>query len=141
MAEIIREKSAGAVIYRKERSGVLYLLIKPNAEQPYGFPKGKTEEGEDDIMTAKREVFEETGLTVGTFHDDFSHEIHYVYGLTCGSTVKKSVVYFLAEVKDNKIKLSDEHICYIWVNYAKAKELLKYANLRRILEKVEKKLL
>ena len=140
MTNIVKERSAGAVIYRKEKNNYLYLLIKPSENLPYGFPKGKLEPGEDDITAAKREVLEETGLVPAKFVEDFSHEVHYIYGVKNGDTVKKSVIYFLAEVSGDKVNLSDEHICYIWVTFAKAKQILTYNNLKKILEKVEKRL-
>jgi len=118
----------------------MYLLIKPYENSSYGFPKGHLEDGEDDFTAAKREVKEETGLIPKKFIDEFSEEVHYVFGKDKDTTVKKTVTYFLAQVSETKIQLSEEHICYIWVDYKKAKQLLKYHNLRKILDKAEKKL-
>ena len=56
------EKSAGAIIFRKEGKKIFYLLIK------YGwghweFPRGLIEKGESLEETALREIEEETGIS------------------------------------------------------------------------------
>ncbi len=41
------------------------LLVRPRkAQDVWGYPKGHTEEGENDLDTAARETFEETGVDV-----------------------------------------------------------------------------
>ena len=62
-----REKSTGAIIYRMENGIPLYLLLHytPSNEGKrgqWGFAKGHVEVGETEIETAKREIFEETGI-------------------------------------------------------------------------------
>ena len=54
------EKSAGAVVFRKEKEP-LYLLLHYEAKH-WDFPKGHVEENESDNETVKREVEEETGI-------------------------------------------------------------------------------
>ena len=58
------EKSAGFVIYKKEKGEVKFLLLKypsENRERDYwGLPKGHIEEGESVKEAAFRELFEET---------------------------------------------------------------------------------
>ena len=58
---LIREKSAGAIIFRKEENRAYYLLLHYPAGH-WDFPKGNIENGEKEIDTAKREIYEETGI-------------------------------------------------------------------------------
>ena len=53
-------RSAGVVILRHKRGVPHYLLLRCYGY--WDFPKGETEEGEDSLQTAIREVAEETGL-------------------------------------------------------------------------------
>ena len=57
------EKSCGAVVFTRVDGEIRYLLIK-SLTGTYGFPKGHVEAGETEIQTARREIFEEVGLSV-----------------------------------------------------------------------------
>ena len=52
--------AAGAVVVRK---GAVLLVHRPKYDD-WSFPKGKQDPGEDDVVTAVREVAEETGVEV-----------------------------------------------------------------------------
>ena len=52
--------AAGAVVVRK---GTVLLVHRPKYDD-WSFPKGKRDPGEDDVVTAVREVAEETGVEV-----------------------------------------------------------------------------
>lgn len=55
--------AAGGVVWRRaEGEGVEVLLIHRQRYSDWGFPKGKTDEGETEEECALREVQEETGL-------------------------------------------------------------------------------
>ena len=63
------KESSGTLLYRHIDDGLEVLLVHPsgnyNRRAPWGIPKGLVEEGEDLETTARRETFEETGLTAG----------------------------------------------------------------------------
>jgi predicted NUDIX family NTP pyrophosphohydrolase len=63
------KESSGTLLYRHTDDGLEVLLVHPsgnyNRRAPWGIPKGLVEEGEDLEATARRETFEETGLTAG----------------------------------------------------------------------------
>ena len=58
--------SCGAVVWRVDNQGdVSFLLIKQFAHKDaWGIPKGHTQEGEDHVQCAKREVREEAGVEI-----------------------------------------------------------------------------
>ena len=58
------EKSCGAIVFRKFHGNVEILLIKHANGGHWSFPKGHVEEGETEVETATREIFEETGISV-----------------------------------------------------------------------------
>lgn len=135
------EKSAGAVIFRKENGKTLFLLL----HYPFGsrtkknywdLPKGHIEKGESLEETTKREVKEETGIDDLEFVSGFKETIKYFFKLK-GENIMKFATFFLAKTKTKEIKLSDEHIGCEWLDYKKALEKLTFKNAKQILQKSE----
>ena len=94
-----REKSCGAVVYTR-KNGRLSFVIVQEQQGAYSFPKGHVEGNEAEEQTARREVFEETGIQP-VFLPGF-REID-EYDLAEKPGVRKQVVYFLAEYKDEAL--------------------------------------
>ncbi len=87
------ERSCGAVVFTR-RNGTLLFAIVQEMAGIYSFPKGHMEEGETEMETARREIFEETGLRP-VFLDGFRREDEYELAEKPGT--RKRVTYFLAE--------------------------------------------
>ncbi len=135
--ECLYERSCGAVVYRKINDEVRYLLIKNKRSAHWGFPKGHMEKNETPEETAKREVLEETGIHIEII-PDFSLKSEYVIQ----GKVEKSVTIFMARTDDVQTIIQKEEIDdYIWLNYEKAIELLKFENDRSILKNGNKYLI
>ena len=135
------ERSAGAVIFRRERGIIKYLLLHyprgVRRPSPYwDFPKGHVERGEKLIETAEREVTEETGLTNIKFFEGFKSWIKYFFKYK-SKTVVKVVTFFLAETKIKKVKISFEHKGFKWLPYEKSLEQLTFNNAKEILKKAD----
>jgi len=121
------EKSAGAVIYRVTEDGnILFLLLQAAPSKPWGFAKGKMDEGETEEMAARREIAEEAGLQI-KFDPDFRHVVHYYYRRG-RATISKEVVYFLARTETEEVNISWEHVAYRWVTLAEGLSLVYYEN-------------
>ena len=60
--EIVREATAGGVVYRVTKAGALQICLFQDARDRWTIPKGHVEEGETAQETAIREVGEEVGL-------------------------------------------------------------------------------
>lgn len=136
-----KEKSAGAVIFTIQTEPH-YLLLKHNKTRGnnWAFPKGHTESGETDEQTARREIQEETALQEIQIMPDFKEKITYAFTRE-QKTIHKEVIFFLAQTKTTKIKISKEHEEYIWLPYAKAYEKLSYRDSKEILTKAHKYIL
>jgi len=140
------EKSAGAVVfYRSPEGKIEYLLLQHRAEH-WAFPKGLIERNEKPDEAAKREVREETGLEdfdiiLGFKETEkYFFKVKYDYqikerGWKEGEGVLKFVTYFLAQAKTKQVKLSHEHISYLWLNYEDALENVTYSGAKKILNK------
>src|SRR3989338_6415113 len=131
------EKSAGAVIFRMEKEPI-YLLLKHKKNQGnhWAFPKGHTEAGETDEQTAKREIAEETGIQDIQLLPDFREKVSYIFTQE-KKTITKEEIFFLAETKTTKIKISEEHAEYIWLQYAETHKKLDYKDSKEILTKAQ----
>ncbi|MCV0413127.1 NUDIX domain-containing protein [Nitrosarchaeum sp.] len=130
---MIEETSAGVVLFRRENSKILFLLLNyPSGH--WDFVKGKMEEGETTHQTAIRETREETGITDIVFLDDFEEWIKYNFQYH-GELVNKKVVFFLAETKTEQVIISHEHLDYIWADYETAMEKTTFDNAKSILTK------
>ncbi|MGB1770399.1 MAG: bis(5'-nucleosyl)-tetraphosphatase [Nitrosopumilus sp.] len=133
---MIEETSAGIVIFRKEGTKKLFLLLHyPSGH--WDFVKGKMEKGETTHQTAIREAKEETGITDITFVENFEEWIKYNFKYQ-GELVQKKVVFFLAETKTKEIKISHEHSGYTWLDYNESMEKTTFDNAKTVLTKAQK---
>ncbi len=127
-------KSCGAVVYRRRLRAIQYLLVKHTNGDHWSFPKGHMDPGESEEETARREVQEETGLSV-QFRPGFYERIYY---LTPKSR-KKELVCFLARARAwHRVRIpADEIADYRWLPYEQARETLTFENTRIILDKAD----
>ncbi|QUC64923.1 NUDIX domain-containing protein [Nitrosopumilus sp. K4] len=130
---MIEETSAGVVIFRKEDSKILFLLLHyPSGH--WDFVKGKMEKGETTHETAIRETKEETGITDISFIEGFEEWIEYNFQFQ-GELVHKKVVFFLGETKTKDISISHEHLDFVWMDYLTAMDKTTFDNAKTVLTK------
>lgn len=126
---MIIEKTCGAVVYRKLGSEIEFLAVKSKKKGHYGFSKGHVEKGETEEETAKREVFEETGLNIMLL-DEFRVEIKYPLS---ESKIKK-LVLFIGQASEQVVCIQQDEIDdYKWLNYDYMINLLTYESSKRVL--------
>tara|TARA_Y100000031_G_C8186147_1_gene369045 strand:- start:56 stop:487 length:432 start_codon:yes stop_codon:yes gene_type:complete len=130
-----KEKSAGCVLYRKDNE-IKYLILHYESGH-WDFPKGHIEENETEQDTINREVEEETGIKDLTILPNFKEKISYFFKQN-GELISKEVIFYLAKTDQEAVKLSHEHIGYIWLPYDKAIEKLTFKNAKEILSKANK---
>ena len=127
---MIKERSCGAVVYKKEKNEYLFLLEKMKLGH-ISLSKGHDEANESEEETALREIKEETNLEVD-LDTGFRHVISYSPYDGC----MKDVVFFVARVKDNGKMIPQE--CevsgLVWKNFQEARELLTFDSDKQTLE-------
>jgi 8-oxo-dGTP pyrophosphatase MutT (NUDIX family) len=144
------EKSAGAVIFRREKDNILFLLLryssglrtkKPRSRasslrgrEYWGFSKGHIEKGENIYETITREVKEETGINDLNIIKGFKEFENYFFKVK-EKTIFKTVIFLLAETKEKEIELSSEHTGFKWLPYEEALKRLTFQNAKKILKK------
>lgn len=125
-----KEKSCGAVIYRKNKGETEILLIKHKNGGHWAFPKGHVEKKETEAETALREIREETGLKV-KLDTGFRASVTY----SPKPDVMKDVIYFAAKADSDDTKAQPEEVLDIrWEQPEQAMELVTFANDKDILK-------
>ena len=134
------ERSAGFLIFHRRPGAappndIRFLLL--DYGRHWDFAKGHVDKGETDLEAAVRELREETGITQFTQVPEFQQEITYFFRSGRHGLIRKTVVFFLAEVAQTQVILSEEHVGHEFVafeaavkraTFAAAKELLRAAH-------------
>ncbi|MFA7417500.1 MAG: NUDIX domain-containing protein [Acholeplasma sp.] len=121
---MVKEVSAGAVVYIKTNNQLLYLLIQNKNGNHFSFPKGHVEKNESIIDTAKREVLEETGI-VFEITSDKMETITYLMP----NGIYKDVYLFLGQALNQKITVQQAEVLHAgWYNHEQVLRYLTYDN-------------
>ena len=124
---MIKEKSCGAVVYRKNNN-LEFLLLKHNRGH-YSFPKGHVENNETEEETAIREIKEETNVEV-----KLDTNFRYIVTYSPKPNVTKDVIYFVAEKTKGTEKPQETEIQSLtWKTKEEALNLITYDNDREVL--------
>ena len=123
-----KEKSCGAVVYRKAGAETLFLLERM-VQGHTSLPKGHVEGDETEEETARREIREETGLEV-ELCTAFRRQITYAPR----PGVTKDVVFFLAEALPGEAVNQECEVSGIeWLPFEEALAELTYDSDRDVL--------
>ena len=82
------------------KDGQLLFVVVQEKGGAYSYPKGHMEDGETEMETARREIYEEVGLRPA-FLPGFREEDEYDLAEKPGT--RKRVVYFLAEFENEPL--------------------------------------
>lgn len=128
------EKSCGAILFTYI-DGVRYYVIVKQVDGHHGFPKGHVEGQESEVMTALREIKEETGLEPQLLNG-FRYEDSYF--LPHKQNTLKKVVYFIGQYQNQQIVPQESEIMQIQLlKFADAYNCLEYYSLRKALNLAE----
>ena len=128
----MEERSAGAVLFRRENGAEMFLLLHYPAGH-WDYPKGNIEKGEQELETVRREIKEETGIEDIVIIDGFKKVIEYNYKRD-SVLVHKKVSYYVAECNTSKVTISFEHLGYQWLGYQAAMKRLTFKNAKIVLQ-------
>ncbi len=125
---MIREKSCGAVVYKREK-GELLFLVEHMIQGHTSLPKGHVEGNETEEETALREIREETNLEA-QLDTSFRHTITY----SPREGVIKDVVFFVAEAREGRMINQECEVSGLeWLPYAQAAEAMTFGSDRETL--------
>jgi 8-oxo-dGTP pyrophosphatase MutT (NUDIX family) len=143
---VIWEISVGAVVFREENNKRFYILLHYLSGH-FDFPKGHIENGETEEMTLRRETEEETGIrdlkifskrvSINYFYIAKGNEREKRLKVGRGVWIFKQVHFYPARTNEKEVKISREHIGFIWLPYEEALTKVTFENARRILMETE----
>ena len=112
-------KCAGIILLKKIGDEYHFALVETRQKKfKYSFPKGKREINEDVLTTAKRETYEETGITDDQY--TFIPDIYYLEYLKVGNYSRPHIIYFVATLKDDNTDIhpidENEILSSLWVS-------------------------
>ncbi|PJD97861.1 MAG: hypothetical protein CK425_01650 [Parachlamydia sp.] len=110
----LQETSYGVIPLKKVAAQWQVLLIQMNAGH-WSFPKGHPEIGESALETARRELFEETRLSISRVLVEVPFEENYQFTKNT-NLINKKVFYFLAEVSGNVTVQKEEIQAFKWIS-------------------------
>lgn len=129
---MVKETSAGAVVYLRNGNEVKYLLLN-YAHGHWDFPKGHIDPGEQELDTVRREVHEETGINDLELDEKRIGKTKYTF-LRRGNPIAKSVALYLAQTRTQDVRISREHQSWAWLTFNDALTRLTYPASRKILQ-------
>ena len=133
-----KEMSYGFVVVYHAEDGDRFLVVRQHAN--WSLPKGHIEEGEDPLTCARRELFEETGITDIEIVPNISFYEEYMFDRN-GVATKKENIYFLCFVKHEDTRPQEGEILECrFVSYEEAMDLFVFENPKRILAEAIKAL-
>ncbi|MBQ2510255.1 MAG: NUDIX domain-containing protein [Erysipelotrichaceae bacterium] len=125
------EFSCGAVLYRRNRDQIEYLLVR-DRHRNYSFPKGHMNKGEKSLECAVREVREEVGVKI-----DPDPWFAYLISYPLNEDTEKDVTYYLADIAEQEPFINDGEIREIlFLPYEQAYEKITFDQLKEILAEV-----
>ncbi|MGL4651859.1 MAG: HisA/HisF-related TIM barrel protein, partial [Caldilineaceae bacterium] len=120
----LARRSAGIIPVRRGERGLEVLLLYNLFHDQWQFPRGKVAKDESDLVAARREFAEETGLTIARLHEERKTTLEY----TCfirSYDIERTIVYYLGEIAPGEIALGHmNHSEAQWVPTDEAWELL-----------------
>ncbi|HBO64369.1 TPA: NTP pyrophosphohydrolase [Candidatus Saccharibacteria bacterium] len=130
--EIVREPTAGGIVFRKSDKGVEILLIQ-DAKDRWTIPKGHIEEGETAQQTARREIGEEAGLKEVDVLG-WLGKIHFRYRRIDKLVLMTTQIYLVRAKGDTNAIQKEEWMNGIkWFPFHEALDVIEYEDIGKLM--------
>ena len=115
-----------------------FLLVRHRYGGHWAFPKGHAEMGETSLQAAKRELAEETGLTLVALRGSPAFEERYLT-VKRGQTLDKTVTYYLGDVlADQPVVVQAEEVSdFAWLPFDDALARMTYPASQALLREAQ----
>lgn len=131
--EIVREATAGGIVFRHNKKGELEILLTQDAKDRWTIPKGHIEEGETAQQAAKREIAEEAGLAE-TDMLGWLGKIHFRYRRVDKLVLMSTQIYLVRARGDtNAIQKEDWMNGIKWFSFDDALDAIEYEDIGKLM--------
>ena len=132
---VLRGPSAGSGQAREDAQVLLLRRSSGAFAGAWTFVMGGVEDGERATDAARRELSEETGLSLEALFT--AGELDAFYDPVRDSIVH--VPFFVAHAGDGDVALEEDvHDEHCWVSFRQAEEMLEFASHRRVLDEIHR---
>ena len=130
--EIVREPTAGGIVFRHGEKGIEILLIQ-DAKDRWTIPKGHIEEGETAQQTARREIGEEAGLKDVDILG-WLGKIHFRYRRIDKLVLMTTQIYLVRAKGDTNAIQKEEWMNGIkWFPFHEALDAIEYEDIGKLM--------
>ncbi len=133
--KIVRKKTAGGLVfaYLDEK---LHILLVQDLKKRWSVPKGSLEKKETNLMAAKREIAEETGITAIHLISKLG-ELRYFYRHQNAIQVQTLTLFIFRQldISEQIVPENSNSIINVeWVEYTEALKRIEYPDLVKLIE-------
>jgi len=130
--EIVREPTAGGIVFRHGEKGIEILLIQ-DAKDRWTIPNGHIEEGETAQQTARREIGEEAGLKDVDILG-WLGKIHFRYRRIDKLVLMTTQIYLVRAKGDTNAIQKEEWMNGIkWFPFHEALDAIEYEDIGKLM--------
>jgi len=135
------DKSFGIIPIKRVGTQWQVLLIhqfsKIGNNSYWVFPKGHAEGDETSLESARRELFEETGLKAEKIVEDPGFSLAYSFQFD-GVQIEKTVDFYIGVIIDDTVVIQTEEVKEAgWYSLEEAKERLDYSDTKKMFFEVQ----
>jgi 8-oxo-dGTP pyrophosphatase MutT (NUDIX family) len=132
ITEMVREATAGGVVYRITKAGTLQVILYQDARDRWTIPKGHIEEGETAQETAIREIGEEVGMHA-IEPTLWLGKVHFRYRREATLVLMTTQVYLFRAIDDNEHPVAEEWMHGArWFDFDEAIEAIAYEDIAKL---------
>lgn len=134
--EIVREPTAGGIIFRHGKKDIEILLIQ-DAKDRWTIPKGHIEQGETAVQTARREIAEEAGLD-NVEMLGWLGKIHFRYRRLDKLVLMTTQIYLVKALGNTDAIKKEEWMNGIkWFSFNDALDEIEYEDIAKLMLKAK----
>lgn len=131
--EVVREPTAGGVVYRHNKRGKIEILLIQDAKDRWTIPKGHIEDGEKAHQTAAREIGEETGLKEVDVQS-WLGKINFRYRRQNSLILMTTQIYLVQALGDtDALEMEDWMHGIKWFEAAEALDKIEYEDIGKLI--------
>ena len=131
--DILRETTAGGIVFRRNEKGEVELLLAQDAKDRWTIAKGHIEPGETPRQTAEREIQEETGLKEMKVMNHLG-KTQFRYRRQNSLVLMTMHIFLVKALGDTNDLTKEEWMNGIgWFPFAKALDMVEYEGIEKLM--------